>query len=74
MRRAKERTSISPAEQKEIDEKDLRALSLCIGMLERVNGVRAPMLSDDLALKCYIRRSRTTSLLKAFLPISSFPL
>jgi condensin complex subunit 3 len=32
----------SPEERARMDAMDLRCLSLCIGMLERVNGVRCP--------------------------------
>ncbi|KAF9043571.1 hypothetical protein BDZ89DRAFT_236873 [Hymenopellis radicata] len=38
VKRAKEVETMSPAERKEADEKDLQSLLLCIAMLERVNG------------------------------------
>lgn len=42
-------TEMTPEEKARADDIDLRCLSLCIGMLERVNGVR------DSTMMCYAR-------------------
>lgn len=39
MRRAKEVQEMTDEEKREADVTDLRCLALCIGVLERVNGV-----------------------------------
>lgn len=41
MRRSKQRQEMTAEEQHEADLTDMRCLVLCIGMLERVNGVLA---------------------------------
>lgn len=38
---------MTPEEQAHADEIDLRCLSLCIGMLERVNSVCSPFYSQS---------------------------
>ena len=44
----KDEDEMSPEEQARADAVDVRCLSLCIGMLERVNGVRSRLLSPTL--------------------------
>lgn len=41
MQRTRSRNDMTPEERMDADVKDLRCLTLCIGMLERVDGVRA---------------------------------
>lgn len=48
----KEAKPLSPEEQARSDAVDLRCLSLCIGMLERVNGVSPLSCPMDCILKC----------------------
>lgn len=67
-------TEMSPEEKARADDIDLRCLSLCIGMLERVNGVRGLRFLirhfyGSCELTPFVRHLKRTRRLKASLPI-----